>query len=92
MTPTGLEVLWSAVPAASHYTVFWGTEKGIYRRLHDVSENNVLITGLRKGEFNNVSVTAWNQSGESNYGPEAIIYYDDRLSRETVSVAKKKGS
>lgn len=88
MVPEGLEVSWDRISGATHYTVFWGTENGKYNQLYAVPDNRLFITGLRKGELSTVAVTSWNQNGESDYSPEAVVVYDDDPRRATAHLAK----
>ncbi len=88
IVPQGLEVSWDEVSGATHYTVFWGTENGKYDRLFAASDNRLMITGLGKGELYTVAVTSWNQNGESDYSPEAVVVYDDDPRSATAYLAK----
>jgi len=91
VVPEGLEVSWDRISGATHYTVFWGTENEKYDRLYTVPDNRLLITGLGKGKLYTVAVTSWNQYGESDYSPEAVVVYDDDPHRATAHLAKGDG-
>jgi hypothetical protein len=87
----GLRVTWAAVPGASHYTVFWGTERGRFRYLADSKQNDVLLANVRKGELYSLAVTSWNEHGESSFSDEILYVYDDPgSSRAAVHLAKGK--
>lgn len=88
VVPEGLEVSWDTITGATNYTVFWGTENGKYGRLYTVPRNSLLITGLGKGKLYTVAVTSWNQDGESDYSPEAVIVYDDDSRHAHAHLAK----
>jgi Tfp pilus assembly protein PilX len=90
VVPAGLEVSWDRISGATHYTVFWGTENRKYDRLYAVSDNRLLITNLGKGQLYRVAVTSWNQNGESDYSPEAVVAYDDDPRRATAHLDDKR--
>jgi len=73
----GVGLYWDCVPRATHYTVFWGTEREQYRHIIDSEDCSAKLTGLRKGTFYAFAVTAWNERGESDLSREREIVYDD---------------
>lgn len=74
-SPQGVEAKWNAIPGVTHYTLFWGREKGDYSNLTDAFESHGVINGLTQGEVYHISVTAWNNHGESDYAtPVSIVY------------------
>ncbi len=84
----GLEVAWDPVPGANHYTLFWGTERGEYRSLVNCNGPAVVLSGLNREQLYFLAVTAWNQSGESNFSKEQILVYDDGSGRPETYLAK----
>lgn len=84
----GVQVSWECIPGATHYTVFWGTERNQYRSLVNSEDCSLTLAGLKKGLFYAIAVTAWNQVGESEYSREAAVVYDDDVSRAPEYVDK----
>lgn len=77
IVPQGLEVAWEPVSGATHYTLFWGLERGDYKNLVDCNSPAVVLSGLTKERLYFFAVTAWNQRGESNFSKEQVLVYDD---------------
>lgn len=75
-TPKGLTVKWDPSSSADSYTLFWGTEKGEFRKLFETTEPAVLLLGLETGKMYNFAVTASNSSYESGFSPERLYVYD----------------
>lgn len=73
----GLEVAWDPIPEATHYTLFWGTERGEYRSLVNCNGPAVVLSGLNREQLYFLAVSAWNQRGESNFSKEETLVYDD---------------
>jgi tetratricopeptide (TPR) repeat protein len=73
----GLAASWDAAPGATHYTLFWGKDKGEFSHFVDVDQCYGVITGLSKGEVYHLAVTAWNNLGESDYSALTSVVYDD---------------
>lgn len=73
----GIEISWNSVPKATHYTVFWGTDRGDYRSMGSSDACSVVLSGLQKEKLYAIAVTAWNESGESNFSVEQLVVYDD---------------
>jgi hypothetical protein len=84
----GAEVSWSAVPGVTSYTVFWGTDRGDYRKLANTTETSLIVSELKKGEMYAFAVTCWNDRGESNYSDEQLLVYDDEPTRAREHLAK----
>jgi hypothetical protein len=76
VTDNGVRVTWDNVPGATHYTVFWGHERGSFRNLANTVSCAVSIPGLTDGNMYYFSVTAWNTKGESGYAEPSIVVYD----------------
>ena len=72
---------WDCEPDVTHYTVFWGTKRHLYRNLADTSACEVTLARFRKGTTYFVAVTAWNRQGESDYSTETGFVYDDDPTR-----------
>ena len=88
MVPQGLEVAWEPVSGATHYTLFWGLERGEYKSLVNCNSPAVVLAGLNKEQLYFFAVTAWNQRGESNFSNEEILVYDDGSGRSETYLAK----
>ncbi|MBI5248130.1 MAG: hypothetical protein HY912_01435 [Desulfomonile tiedjei] len=73
----GIEIYWNAVPGATSYTVFWGTEPADYRSMVNSNVTTVLLRGLQKERTYHIAVTSWNQFGESAFSDEQFLVYDD---------------
>lgn len=84
----GLKVAWDPVTGANHYTLFWGTERGEYRSLVNCDGPAVVLSGLNREQLYFLAVTAWNQSGESNFSKEATLVYDDGSGRPEAYLAR----
>lgn len=84
----GVQVFWDCIPAVTHYTVFWGTERDHYVSLVNAENCAVTLAGLKKGRFYSFAVTAWNQQGESDYSREAAVVYDDDPGRASEYLEK----
>jgi len=88
MVSDGVRISWKCVPAATHYTVFWGKEPGNYKFKQDTPACSILLTGLKKGDFNRFAVTTWNQRGESDYSRSFAYVFDSDPSRSPHYVTK----
>jgi len=84
----GLEMSWEPVSGATHYTVFWGSERGDYRGLVNCDCPALVLTGLNREQLYFLAVTAWNQRGESNFSDEQVLVYDDGSGRPETYLAK----
>jgi tetratricopeptide (TPR) repeat protein len=88
VTGEGLEIAWHSVQNATHYTVFWGTDRGDYRSMGDADKCSVVLTGLQKEKMYVIAVTAWNESGESSFSSEQLVVYDDEARNSPRYTAK----
>jgi hypothetical protein len=88
VVPKGLEVAWVPVPGATHYTLFWGSERRDYKGLVNCESPAVVLRGLNSEQLYFVAVTAWNQHGESNFSNEQVMVFDDGTGRPETYVAK----
>ncbi len=88
IVPQGLEVAWEPVPGATHYTLFWGSERGEYKGLANCDSPAVILAGLNREQLYFLAVTAWNQHGESNFSNEQVLVYDDGSGRPETYLAK----
>lgn len=86
--PQGVLVSWTPVSGATHYTVFWGVERGQYRGFADSETDSVILSGLTPGEVYYIAVTAWNQGGESGYSREHAYVHDKDKSHAKLYLAK----
>ncbi|MFH0824953.1 MAG: fibronectin type III domain-containing protein [Pseudomonadota bacterium] len=77
VTDQGIGLSWDAVPDATGYTVFWGSQRGEYRSIMDCRAAPIIISGLRPGALYYVTVTARNQIGEGPYSQEAAVVFDN---------------
>ena len=84
----GLEVVWEPVSGATHYTLFWGSERGEYKSLANCDSPAVILAGLNREQLYFLAVTAWNQRGESNFSNEQVLVYDDGSGRPETYLAK----
>lgn len=84
----GVGLYWDCVPGATHYTVFWGTEREQYRHIIDSKDCFAKLGGLKKGWFYAFAVTAWNERGESDLSREREIVYDDDPAKAADYLAK----
>ena len=84
----GLEVAWEPVSGATHYTLFWGSERGEYKSLANCDSPAVILSGLNREQLYFLAVTAWNQRGESNFSNEQVLVYDDGSGRPETYLAK----
>ncbi len=84
----GLEVSWEPVSGATHYTLFWGSERGEYKSLANCDSPAVILAGLNRKQLYFLAVTAWNQRGESNFSKEQVMVYDDGSGRPETYLAK----
>jgi len=84
----GLEVAWQPVSGATHYTVFWGSDREDYRSLANCNGPAVVLSCLKNEQLYFFVVTAWNQRGESNFSEERLLIYDDGSGRPETYVAK----
>lgn len=75
-TDDGLIAKWNPSLGASSYTLFWGSEKGEFRRMFETKETAVLLKSLDTGKFYNFAVTASNSSFESSFSPEKFYVHD----------------
>jgi hypothetical protein len=73
----GLLASWTPAPGATHYTLFWGTERGEYWGFTDASQCSLIVANLSPAQLYYFAVTAWNEKGESNYSPERPFVYDN---------------
>ena len=91
IVPQGLMASWSQVPGATHYTLFWGTERGEYWGFADASQHSLIVANLTPAQLYYFAVTAWNGKGESIYSPERPFVYDNDKTHagEYVSKARK---
>src|SRR5208283_5346472 len=88
MVAQGLQVAWEPVSGATHYTLFWGSEPGEYKSLVNCESPAVVLSRLNREQLYFLAVTAWNQSGESNFSKEEILVYDDGSGRPEAYLAK----
>jgi len=88
ITAQGLQVAWEPVLGTTHYTLFWGLERGDYKSLVDCDRPAVVLRGLKNGELYFFAVTAWNRRGESNFSNEEVVVYDDGTGRPETYLAK----
>jgi tetratricopeptide (TPR) repeat protein len=86
--PQGLEVAWEPVAGATHYTLFWGLERGDYKSLVNCDRPAVVLAGLNREQLYFLAVTAWNQRGESNFSKEEVLVYDDGSGRPETYLAR----
>jgi tetratricopeptide (TPR) repeat protein len=84
----GVEVSWTCVRGTSHYTLFWGVERGDYRALANTNTCSAILAGLKKGDLYYFSVSSWNARGESGYAPEQAFLYDDEPERAGVYLGR----
>jgi tetratricopeptide (TPR) repeat protein len=84
----GLEVAWKPVSGATHYTLFWGSERGDYKRLVNCDSPAVVLSGLNREQLYFLAITAWNQRGESNFSNEQVLVYDDGSGRPETYLSK----
>jgi tetratricopeptide (TPR) repeat protein len=84
----GIEISWNSVHNATHYTVFWGTDRGDYRSMGNSGASSVLLSGLQKEKLYAIAVSAWNESGESNFSEEQLVVYDDETQNSPKYAAK----
>jgi len=73
----GLHLSWKPVPRASHYTIFWGSESGLYRGFADAAGHEAIIQSPYKGALYAFAVTSWNARGESTYSKEVLFVSND---------------
>lgn len=73
----GILAKWDPSAGADFYTLFWGTEKGEFRKMCQTTETQVLLKGFESGQIYNFSVTASNSNYESGYSTECYVVYDD---------------
>ncbi|MGD9819315.1 MAG: hypothetical protein AB7V04_11525 [Desulfomonilaceae bacterium] len=83
----GVLATWKNSSGAESYTLFWGTEKGEYRRMFETTENVVLLKGLDPGHMYNFAVTASNSNYESSFSPEFFYVHDTDLENASDHVA-----
>ncbi len=86
----GLVASWHPSAGAKSYTLFWGTNKGEYRKMFPTGETSVFIKGFEPGQVYNFTVTASNDSYESDYSNECFFVYDDVPRNSTDHIAKAK--
>jgi len=60
-----IQLTWDAVPGASGYHVYYGTQSGIYGQFATSTGTSTTITGLQDCQTYFVAVKAFNSSGES---------------------------
>ncbi len=83
----GVLATWKNSSGAESYTLFWGTEKGEYRKMFETTENVVLLKGLDPGYMYNFAVTASNSNYESSFSPEFFYVHDTDLKNASDHVA-----
>lgn len=88
MVPEGLNFIWSPVPGAERYTLFWGKEREQYSGLLDVSCCSMKVGGFEQGQLYSFAVTAWNEHGESELSGEEVFIYDDDPKRAAHYIAQ----
>lgn len=86
----GLLASWHPSAGAKSYTLFWGTDKGEYRKMFPTGETTVLLKGFESGQMYNFAVTASNDSYESDFSSEFFFVYDDAPRNSMDHVAKAK--
>jgi tetratricopeptide (TPR) repeat protein len=80
----GAAISWKCVRGTSHYTLFWGVERGDYRALANTNACSTILAGLKKGDLYYFAVSSWNARGESGYSQEQAFLYDDAPERAGV--------
>lgn len=86
----GLVARWNPSDGASSYTLFWGTEKGEFRRMFETSETAVLLKGLDPGYMYNFAVTASNPRYESHFSAEIFCVYETETVKSSELMAAAK--
>ncbi len=90
IVPQGLEITWQPVSGATHYTVFWGSDREDYRGLVNCDRPALVLRGLKNEGLYFFAVTAWNQRGESDFSGEQPLVYDDGSGRPEIYLTKGK--
>lgn len=72
----GVVASWNPSKGADSYTLFWGTEKGEFRKMFETTETAVLLKGLDTGKMYNFAVTASNTRYESHFSQELFFVHD----------------
>jgi hypothetical protein len=72
----GVRVSWKPTETATQYTVFCGSESGMYRNLFNARECSLVIGNFHDGNLYTFAVTAWNENGESQFSREEALVYD----------------
>ncbi len=86
----GLMATWTPVPGATHYTLFWGSERGEYWGFADASQSSLIVANLTPAQLYYFAVTAWNDKGESTYSSERPFVYDTDKTHAGEYVAKAR--
>ncbi len=90
IVPQGLEITWQPVSGATHYTVFWGSNREDYRGLVNCDRSALVLRGLKNEKLYFFAVTAWNPRGESGFSGEQALVYDDGSARPEIYLAEGK--
>lgn len=86
----GLLATWHPSPGAKSYTLFWGTDKGEFRKMFPTKETSVMMKGFDQGQLYNFAVTASNDNYESDFSTEFFYVYDDAPKNSSEHLAKAK--
>ena len=86
----GLLASWHPSPGAKSYTLFWGTDKGEFRKMFPTTETSVLMKGFESGHLYNFAVTATNDSYESDFSTELFYLIDDKPKNSMEHIARAK--
>lgn len=72
----GVVASWDPSKGADSYTLFWGTEKGEFRKMFETTETAILLKGLDTGKMYNFAVTASNSRYESPFSQDLFFVHD----------------
>lgn len=86
----GLLATWHPSPGAKSYTLFWGTDKGEFRKMFPTTDTSVMMKGFDPGQLYNFAVTASNDNYESDFSTEFFYVYDDAPKNSIEHIAKAK--